>query len=255
MTRRQTSHNIRVVVFDLDGTLTESKLPLDAEMAKLLMRLLEKKIVAIVGGGKLDLFVKQILKKLPKKSEYFKNLFLFPTNGTAFYRYIRSWKAVYKHNIPLKGKKHIQEALTKALNIVGYKKPARTYGKLTEDRGSQITFSGAGQNAPLAVKEQWNKTLNIKRLAAVSFLKSTLPDFEVRAGGLTSIDITPKGIDKAYAIHQIQKVLRVTKKEMIFIGDAIYPGGNDYAAVGTGVRYVKVSGPYEVKRVIRELLG
>ncbi len=51
-----------VVVFDLDGTLTESKSDLDNEMASLLCALLEKRKIAVMGGGNREQFQKQFLK-------------------------------------------------------------------------------------------------------------------------------------------------------------------------------------------------
>ena len=81
-----------------------------------------------------------------------------------------------------------------------------------------------------------------------------LPELEVHAAGFTSIDVTKKGIDKAYGLRQIEKQLRVKIKDMVFIGDAIFPGGNDYAITKTPVAYMKVLGPEETKKIIRSLL-
>jgi len=86
-----------------------------------------------------------------------------------------------------------------------------------------------------------------------------LPDWwqrnflEVRAAGFTTIDVTKKGIDKAYGIRQIQKHLKIPISKMFFIGDAIFPGGNDYAVVRTGVDYMPVKNPEEAKKIINVL--
>jgi hydroxymethylpyrimidine pyrophosphatase-like HAD family hydrolase len=74
-------------------------------------------------------------------------------------------------------------------------------------------------------------------------------------GGLTSIDITRRGIDKSYAILRMQKYFRIKKDEMVFIGDAVYPGGNDYPVTKTGIPYLKVKCPTETRSVIERLLG
>ena len=92
------------------------------------------------------------------------------------------------------------------------------------------------------------------RLRMLKILKRALPKFEVRAGGLTSIDVTRKGIDKGYGIRQIQRHLHVPIQDMLFIGDAIYPGGNDYAVTKTSIDYMKVCGPEETKRLIKKIL-
>ena len=66
--------------------------------------------------------------------------------------------------------------------------------------------------------------------------------------------VTPKGIDKGYAVEQILKTLHAAKDEIVFIGDALYEGGNDFPVLRTGIDTVEVSGPEEVKYFIRSLL-
>lgn len=244
--------NKKLVVFDLDGTLTESKAPLKADMAGALKKLLTKKKVAVIGGGGYPQFEKQFVKKLRLSGKLGENLFLFPTSSTSFYRFSKNkWHRVYAHFLSARERKKIKESFRKAFKDIKYIPPKKIYGIVIEDRGSQVTFSAAGQKAPLKTKEAWKKTN--QRPKIVKALKKYLPEFEIREGGLTSIDVTRKGIDKAYGIRQIEKTLRIKKKEMLFVGDAIFPGGNDYAAVKTGVDYVKVGGPKETKKVIEKI--
>ena len=62
-------------------------------------------------------------------------------------------------------------------------------------------------------------------------------------GGGSSIDVTRPGVDKAYGIHKLQEVLGIPTKEMIFVGDALFPGGNDEPARKAGATCVKVRDP------------
>lgn len=243
----------KLIVFDLDGTLTKSKLPMDKEMAGLLCGLVQKKLVAIIGGGKFGQFREQFLKVFRCPGRYLKNLFLFPTNSTAGYFYRGGWKLMYQEKFSAKEKQKIRAAFKKAFQETNYRHSVRVYGQVIEDRGSQITFSALGQKAPLRLKEIWNKKNDI-RPRLMKALRKHISEFEIRSGGLTSVDVTRKGIDKAYGMRQVMKHLRVSKKETLFVGDAIYPGGNDYAAVKTGVDYVKVSGPKEAKKMIRRFM-
>jgi len=71
----------KLIVFDLDGTLAESKSPLDAEMAKLLPVLMGIVKVAVISGGNWPQFEKQVLANLPH-DERLNNLSLLPTCGT-----------------------------------------------------------------------------------------------------------------------------------------------------------------------------
>jgi hypothetical protein len=243
-----------LIVFDLDGTLTESKAPLRPDMARALAALLAQKKVAIIGGGSYEQFKDQFVGHFQCSPALFKNLFLFPTTSTSFYRYQRNdWKKVYRKVLKPAEKKKIMSAFAHAFAAAKYVPPKKAWGRVIEDRDSQITFSALGQKAPVKAKAAWNKKNDV-RPALMKIMQKELPTFEVRRGGLTSIDVTQKGIDKAYGVRQIEKVLKIPIKNMVFIGDALYPGGNDAAAKKTGVQTIAVKGPKDTKRIIKKIL-
>ncbi|PIQ80268.1 MAG: hypothetical protein COV79_01375 [Parcubacteria group bacterium CG11_big_fil_rev_8_21_14_0_20_41_14] len=107
--------------------------------------------------------------------------------------------------------------------------------------------------APLDKKQEWNSKQDTRREIKKA-LEMRFPEFEVRLGGLTSLDITKKGIDKAHGIEQIMEKLLVSKDDIVFLGDALYEGGNDAAVLRTGIDTIQVSGPEETKQLIRSLL-
>ena len=125
---------------------------------------------------------------------------------------------------------------------------------MIEDRGSQITFSALGQQAPLEEKKKWDPDF-AKRTKIKAILDTLVPEFSVRMGGATSIDITKPGIDKAYGIRKLRDILGISINEMIFIGDALFPGGNDHPARETGVVCIQVRDPNETKRVCEGILA
>ena len=86
-------------------------------------------------------------------------------------------------------------------------------------------------------------------------LEALLPEFTVRLGGPTSVDVTRPGIDKAYGINKLQGIFGIAIEEMIFVGDALFPGGNDYPAKEAGVVSIQVRDPDESKRVIETILA
>jgi phosphomannomutase len=94
----------RLIVFDLDGTLAESKASLDAEMATRLGALLEIVKVAVISGGDWPQFEKQVLAHLPLGGRL-KNLSLLPTCGTKFYQYAGDWKKIYSEDFTTDEKK------------------------------------------------------------------------------------------------------------------------------------------------------
>jgi len=64
-----------------------------------------------------------------------------------------------------------------------------------------------------------------------------------------------RGIDKAYGIRKLRDILGISLKEMIFIGDALFPGGNDYPVEEAGVVSIPVRGPNETKRVTETIIA
>ncbi len=239
-------------MFDLDGTLAESKSEMDAEMSSLLVELLKRTQVAVISGASYEQVQKQFLTRLDCPEQLKKRLFLFPTCGTQFIRFDKEWKPAYQKMLSPEQKQRIMDAFALAMKETNFSAPM-SFGKIIEDRGTQITFSGMGQKAPLEFKKQWDPDQK-KRQAMRTLMIPLLPDCEVRLGGSTSIDVTRKGIDKQYGIKQMIKHLSVQPEEILFVGDALYEGGNDWPVKEAGVRCKKVSGPEETKAVIRTLL-
>jgi len=242
----------KLIVFDLDGTLAPSKSSLSLQTAGLLRDLLNIIKVAVISGGAWAQFEKQLLTDLPKDS-FLANLSLLPTCGTKFFRYNGEWTELYSEDLTAEQKKKIIDSLEKAAEEAGYQ-AERVWGDVIEDRGSQVTYSGLGQQAPLAEKEEWDADF-AKRKKITSILETLIPEFSIRMGGATSIDVTKPGIDKAYGIGKLRQTLHVSLKEMICIGDALFPGGNDYPAEEAGVVSVPVKGPDDTNLVIGTILA
>ena len=242
----------RLIVFDLDGTLAESKAAIDKEMSVRLGALLTVAKVAIISGGDWPQFDKQVLAHLPK-GKILQNLSILPTCGTKFYEYKSGWKLLYAENFTDKQKEKIITSLNKAVDDSGFK-AKKTWGEAIEDRGSQITYSALGQQAPLDEKKKWDPDFK-KREKIKKLLDKMIPEFAVNLGGATSIDITKHGIDKKYGIHKLRDVLGIAISEMLFIGDAIFPGGNDYPAKQAGVFSVCTKDAGETKKIIEGIVG
>ncbi len=242
----------KLIVFDLDGTLAESKASIDTEMATLLDSLLKITKVSVISGGAWSQFEKQVLAHL-SHDERLKNLSLLPTCGTKFYKYDSKWELLYSEDFTAAEKKKILASLQQAAETPNLK-PKKTWGELIQDRGSQITFSGLGQKAPLEEKKKWDPDFS-KRQKIKTLLDKLIPEFSVRLGGTTSIDVTQHGIDKAYGIRKLRDVLGISISEMIFIGDAVFPGGNDYPAKQAGALSIRVKDPHETKRVVEAIIA
>jgi len=242
----------KLIVFDLDGTLAESKAAIDKDMALRLAALLTVAKVAVISGGDWPQFQKQVLGHLPKRTKL-KNLSILPTCGTKFYQYKSGWKLLYAENFTDVQKQKIIASLNQAVDASGYK-AAKTWGETIEDRGSQVTYSALGQAAPLDEKKKYDPDFK-KRGKIKKQLDKLIPEFAVNLGGATSIDVTKKGIDKKYGMHKLHQVLDIKISEMIFIGDAIFPGGNDYPAKQSGAFSVCTKNADETKKIIEGIIG
>ena len=248
-------------VFDLDGTLVETKSPMKTEMSLLIARLLKVKKVAIIGGGKYETFQELFIRKLKCPKQLLRKLFLFPTTATAFYKYNHGWKKIYTKLLTASEIIQIKKAFKNVFNEIGYKHPQKTYGPIIENRGTQVSFSVFGQelvrvlgDKGVRMKKKWLKDNLKTKMKIAKLMREKLPNLEVVAAGFTTIDVTKKGINKAYGIRQIEKHLKIPISKMFFVGDAIFPGGNDYAVVSTGVDYMPVKGPTETEKMIQKIL-
>ncbi len=244
----------KLIVFDLDGTLAKSKQPMSKEMSDVFVELLKVKHVAVISGGFYPQFQIQLLNTLPASSEYFSKLLLMPTSGTRLYVWNGHWVQKYAEDLNPKEKERILEAFKISLRKAKLDNPEKVYGEMVEDRDSQITFSGCGQRAPLEVKQAWDPDRK-KREMIAGFMKEQLPEFDVRIAGLTSVDITKRGVNKAYGIRKLEEYLQLEPDQISFVGDALFPGGNDYPARSTGVDCYQVSGPEETAKIISAWLS
>jgi len=245
---------IRIVAFDLDDTLAPSKSPLSSQMARVLADLLAVRSVCIISGGRFEQFATQVLRRLPDDADL-SELHLMPTCGTRYLRHVDGeWQQVYAHDLPDDRKAAAIEALERQARALGLWEPDdRVAGPRIEDRGSQITYSALGQRAAVDDKKRWDPDGG-KRERLRAAVAAELPDLEVRSGGSTSIDITAKGIDKAYGIAALAKQTGIGLDEMLFVGDRLMPGGNDYPVAELGVRCHAVEGPEQTVAFLGRLI-
>lgn len=243
----------QLIAFDLDGTLAESKQPLEAKMGEALADLLEVADVAVISGGDWPQFDKQVASRLPARADRFR-LWLMPTTGTKLYTHREgAWAAVYAELFDDEQKRHILQAFDASLEATGFV-PEETWGERIEDRGSQITFSALGQQAPIHAKEIWDPDF-AKRKIIQADLTTRLPGLSINMGGATSIDITREGVDKGYGLKKLAEASGFPLDAMLFIGDAIFPGGNDYPAKQIGLDTVRVRDPQETLAVVSAIIA
>ncbi len=241
-----------LVLFDLDDTLAPSKSKIDPSMAELLLRLLGQFQVCIISGGRFEQFEHQVLTSLGD-SDDLARLHLMPTCGTQYYKWDSpGWTQVYAQNLTEAEKSSVISALTEGAKSLGLWE-TETWGPIIEDRGSQITYSALGQSAPIEAKVAWDPD-GIKKEKLRSYVAAIVPGLEVRSGGSTSVDVTSKGIDKAYGVKQLENLLDLSLDQMLFVGDRLDEGGNDYPVKALGVSCVAVEDWHGTADFVTQLL-
>lgn len=251
----------RFIIFDLDGTLTESKQPLSAEMARLLAELALQKKIIIISGCSFAQFEKQFFPAWNaafKESDFEanENLTIMPASGMQCYEYdsrTKAWKMSYAETFPVPEKEMVMKVLNDIIDSHRFDVPEKHFGPYIEDRGSQITFSAFGQNAPLAVKKLWDPDQK-KRQLIKQEIESRIQNVSVGIGGSTSVDVLPEGMDKAAAIKKLLKRMQLEPANAVFVGDALYPSGNDSSVILTGIETISVSRPEETAEAMKKWL-
>lgn len=240
----------KIFVFDLDGTLTKSKTKVSATMARLLSRLLTNECVAVISGADMKQFSLQLLSGIPKNANL-KNLYLLPVNGGELWEFKNKWRAVYRDSLSSRERKTIAQALCGAYEKF---KPQKTYGRVIQNRGAQITLSLFGADAPLSMKAKSDPAQEKRKKIVADFLRRT-KGFSAVIGGTTSIDVVKKGMGKPMGIKKLISYLHLKKQDVFFVGDAVYPRGNDYAVRQSGMRTQKVRGPLETAKIIKKFIS
>lgn len=244
----------RVLVFDLDDTLAESKQPLTSTMADTLADLLTCTYVAIISGGAFPQFQKQVLANMPSRADL-SRLIILPTSGGALYRFTSgAWTAVYEERISEDDVVRVREVLESAITDTGIIEDVALFGERIEVRGAQVTLSALGQEAPVALKHAWDPTRE-KRNVLRTYVAERLPDFDVKAGGATSIDVTMRGINKAYGVRALAKELSLPLSVMRYYGDALMAGGNDEIVKETGIETVAVTSAIDTLEKLTTLIS
>jgi len=246
---------VRLVAFDLDDTLAPSKSPVDPRMADLLVRLLGEVEVCVISGGQFGQFESQLVENLPlDHPDALARLHLMPTCGTQYYRFRDGgWVQQYAENLTGEQKAAALAAVESEAKRLGYWE-SDTWGPILEDRGSQITFSALGQAAPVDAKKAWDPT-GEKKNALRAAVQVHLPDLEVRSGGSTSVDITRRGIDKAYGMARLAELTGIPYGQMLFVGDRLDPDGNDFPVIALGIPTRAVEGWEDTAEVVETFLA
>ena len=243
----------KIICFDLDGTLAPSKQRIDDEIAELINQLLKKYHVSVITWWWEERFHKQIFDYITDDENLLCKFVPCPNCGTKMYEYHDGkWNKLYSLDFSDEEKRLILESLDEVLDLLDLR-PERTWWELVEDRWSQITFSALGQEAPLEEKIVRDPDFK-KRKIIQAELEKRIPQFSINSWWSTSIDITMKWVDKAFAIKKIMEYNPFKLEDILFIWDAIFPGWNDYPPFTIWTDSIKTDWVSHTKEIIKTLI-
>ena len=252
--------NKKIIAFDVDGTLTASKTPITDSMAGLIKELIRHKKVIAIAGGSMHQLETQFLPPFLGDKEmlpFIKNFTLLPTSGSQRYEYDESggeWKMADKVPLDPDVKERAIKLLREVIEDPEFGIPPDPVGNIIEDRDTQITFTPNGQQAPLEIKMRFDPDRR-KREKIKAFIEPHLPETTILINGTSSIDILPKGFNKAVGLARYLSHSGFKKEDVIFVGDGIFPGGNDYSVFEAGFDTIPVKSPLDTEEIIRGWIG
>ncbi len=243
----------KIICFDLDGTLAPSKERLDDEMVELVNQLLEKYHMSVITWWWPDRFQRQIFDHITTDENLLKKFIACPNCGTKMLRY-ENWERhkLYSLDFTPDEKKKILDSMNEVMDLLNLR-PEKTRWDIVEDRWSQITFSALWQHAPLQEKQYRDPDFK-KRNVIKAELEKRIPEFSINSWWTTSIDITMKWVDKAFAIKKIMENNPFNLEDILFIWDAIFPGGNDYPPFTIWTDCIKTNWVEHTKEIIKNLI-
>jgi hypothetical protein len=250
----------KIIAFDVDGTLTVSKTPITEGMANLIKELVKKKMVIAIAGGSFKQMETQFLPPFLNDETmlpFIHNFTLLPTSGSQRYEYDeekREWHMVDKEPMDNTVKDRAIKLLQEVIDNSIYEIPPNPIGSIIEDRDTQITFTPNGQQAPVEVKMKFDPDRK-KREKIKAMLEPKLPELSILINGTSSIDILPKGFNKAVGLTRFLNKIGFNKSDVIFVGDGLFPGGNDYAVYEAGFDTIAVKNPQETEAIIKEWIS
>ena len=207
----------KIYIFDVDGTLTPSRLRMTEEFAKFFDEWSSKNKYYLVTGSDLEKTKEQLPIAYIDRA---KSIFTCCGN--------QQW---IKNELVYDNKFKVTKKLNKLLGtIMSNSQYPYRYGNHIEDRGSMVNFSIVGRDCTQEQREEyfeWDKQ-SLERKIIANAIKEKFPDLDAVIGGQISIDIYPKGKDKSQILDIIEQERLVKPDEYIFIGDRTKKGGNDY---------------------------
>lgn len=239
--------------FDMDGTLTESRQSMKGGisgggMTGAWEKLCESEDVVVVSGAER----RQIQNQIPDG-----RYFMLAQNGNAAYG--PGGSTLWENKLPWDLKFWIYKWIHGTLeysceyaDILTWPIGREQMQDLVEDRGCQISYSLIGHHADAGIKRAFDPDQAKRNLMLKNFpwMETRV---EVKIGGTTCLDFFLDGHNKGFNIMAFITRMGWSVDECVYVGDALFPGGNDESVFGV-IDVVKVSNPQDTELIIRGII-
>ena len=219
MTKNIDVNKIKLVAFDLDGTLTQHKSPLEAKTRKMLESLSKKYKLLMVGAG--------ACRRIFNQMEGFP-IDIIGNYGLQYAIYNESTKdiEIAKESVLPCDKDSVSERVEALRQKYGMTK---YWGESVEFHASgAVTIPCIGTKAPIEEKLAYDPTRK-KRRAIYEDVKQIFSEYTVFVGGSSSFDMVPAPYDKYYALDLYCRENGLDHENVLYVGDDYGNGGNDEA--------------------------
>ena len=237
-------NQIRLIAFDLDGTLTQHKSPLGSENRAVLDSLRKRYRLLMVGAGQCG--------------RIFRQMNGYPINiignyGMQFCRYGEEENVlipVYDEHIPC-NRESVSRRITALREKFGYTLYA---GENVEFHDSGcVTFPLLGTAAKLEDKLAFDPDRS-KRRPLYPAVKEAFPDYTVFIGGTSSFDFAPAPYNKFFALNRYCAENGFAHNEVLYCGDDYGEGGNDEAVYHSDFPFLCVDDYTRLREYLKEYL-
>jgi len=241
----------RAIIFDLDDTLADSfSPPTDAVLEKL-VSLARSVPVAIMSGAAYERMERDIVKRINHPD--IERFYVFSdTSARCHLLKNGKWRSIYDFEIAPQDRQRITGSIKEAIKETDIFRGEHDGSRIL-DRETSVAFAALPVDATQHEKRAWDPD-SAKRTKLMNVMREKIPEFEIFIGGKTTIDVTLEGITKKYGVTWLAKELGLEPREMIFVGDGFYEGGNDAVVIPTGIQTLETQGPAETLEIIDELL-
>ena len=243
----------KAALFDLDDTLAPSFEALSPKMVEKVRQVLDLMPTAIITGRDFK-WMSQDFLPLFAGVPHADRFYLFPEGSAQCFQWDgKLWNEIYGETITDEERAKITQTIKDAVRDTGVLEGMSVFGEQFVQKKAMVAFAALGVKVPTDLKYSWDPG-NIRRKTLRDAIAKALPEYDVLMGGATSTDVTKSGINKAYGVRWFAERLNIPTSEMLYVGDALEEGGNDFVVIETGVQTRPTSGPEQTLKIIDEIL-